>query len=103
MSQTLVLSYAYHCCDYMPLIAAEDGGWGEAAPGGPAGGAGGDADAEDEGGFSDEVLALPPHVDLQRWANGTDFWASYRESSPRGSPDGREVCRGRVIEDDREI
>ncbi|KAI8441213.1 hypothetical protein MSG28_009436 [Choristoneura fumiferana] len=80
--ETLVLSYAYHCCDYMPLIAAEDGGWGEPVAG--AGGGAGGGGADDEGGFSDEVLALPPHVDLQRWANTTDFWANYLNSSSAG-------------------
>lgn len=59
MWQTLVLSYAYHCCEYM-------------APPAP------DEPDEDEG-LSDTVL-LPPRVDPAAWANATDIYALYRES-----------------------
>ncbi|XP_061716793.1 lutropin-choriogonadotropic hormone receptor isoform X1 [Cydia pomonella] len=72
--ETLVLSYAYHCCEYMPLMAAADGGWAEPPP----------EPDDDEGGFTDEVLPLPPHVDLARWANSSDLWAHYLNSTGVG-------------------
>ncbi|XP_045530055.1 lutropin-choriogonadotropic hormone receptor isoform X1 [Pieris brassicae] len=58
--QTLVLSYAYHCCEFLPLM--EETGSGE--------------EWEREG-FSDLVLLPPAHVDLAAWANATDIWPHY--------------------------
>lgn len=63
--QTLVLSYAYHCCEFMPLME-----------GGAEGGA---ADAAE--GLSDLVLAPPQHVDPAAWANLTDIWPHLREDN----------------------
>lgn len=63
-----MLSYAYHCCEFMPLMsggAAEDG----AAEGG--------ADDAEREQFSDLVLLPPAHVDLAAWANATDIWPHY--------------------------
>lgn len=59
--QTLVLSYAYHCCEFMPLM---EGAVEESAA----------------GGLSDLVLAPPPHLDAAAWANLTDVWPHLRES-----------------------
>lgn len=65
--QTLVLSYAYHCCEFLPLME------------------GGEEDGEAEGqqgaGFSDFVLVPPQHVDPAAWANATDIWTHYRQLS----------------------
>ncbi|XP_075982432.1 G-protein coupled receptor rickets isoform X2 [Anticarsia gemmatalis] len=58
--QTLVLSYAYHCCEFMPLME---------------GGAEPDAPGQDA---SSDVVILPPlHVDPAAWANTTDIWSHY--------------------------
>lgn len=63
--QTLVLSYAYHCCEFLPLMeGGEEGGEVE----GPQG-----------TGFSDFVLVPPQHVDPAAWANATDIWSHYRQ------------------------
>lgn len=58
-AQTLVLSYAYHCCEFMPLM--------EEAESEPA--------AESP---SDLVILPPQHIDPAAWANATDIWAHYR-------------------------
>ncbi|CAK1542778.1 unnamed protein product [Leptosia nina] len=60
--QTLVLSYAYHCCEFLPLM--EDPG-------------SGDEEWSEREGFSDLVLLPPAHVDLAAWANATDIWPHY--------------------------
>ncbi|CAG5029236.1 unnamed protein product [Parnassius apollo] len=62
--QTLVLSYAYHCCEFMPL--AEGAAAGEV-----------ESEESEEGGFSDLVLLPPRRVDLAAWANATDIWPHY--------------------------
>ncbi|CAH0664262.1 unnamed protein product [Spodoptera exigua] len=56
--QTLVLSYAYHCCEFLPLM--EDQGP-EPAAESP----------------SDLVILPPQHIDPAAWANATDIWAHY--------------------------
>ncbi|XP_013197746.2 lutropin-choriogonadotropic hormone receptor [Amyelois transitella] len=61
--QTLVLSYAYHCCAFLPLMEAEGG-----------------ARAEEER-LTDFVLVPPQHVDLAAWANLTDIWPHYLNAS----------------------
>ncbi|XP_031765012.2 follicle-stimulating hormone receptor isoform X2 [Galleria mellonella] len=66
--QTLVLSYAYHCCEFMPLM--EDSG-----------------EPPEEEGLSDFVLVPPHHVDLAAWANVTDIWPHYMNAT--GTSDGR--------------
>ncbi|XP_026498231.2 lutropin-choriogonadotropic hormone receptor [Vanessa tameamea] len=71
--QTLVLSYAYHCCEFMPLMEG----------GADAGGAADAADAEREQ-FSDLVLLPPAHVDLAAWANATDIWPHYLNATGEG-------------------
>ncbi|XP_059050231.1 follicle-stimulating hormone receptor [Achroia grisella] len=60
--QTLVLSYAYHCCEFMPLMQ-ESG------------------ELPEEEGLSDFVLVPPHHVDLAAWANVTDIWPHYMNAS----------------------
>lgn len=64
-----MLSYAYHCCEFLPLME------------------GGEEDSETEGqqgaGFSDFVLVPPQHVDPAAWANATDIWTHYRQLSGR--------------------
>ncbi|CAH1634962.1 unnamed protein product [Spodoptera littoralis] len=63
--QTLVLSYAYHCCEFMPLM--------EEAESEPA--------AESP---SDLVILPPQHIDPAAWANATDIWAHYLNVSELG-------------------
>ncbi|XP_041969979.1 lutropin-choriogonadotropic hormone receptor [Aricia agestis] len=65
--QSLVLSYAYHCCEFLPLMteAAED-------------------EATDSEHFSDLVLLPPAHVDLAAWANATDIWPHYLNATGDG-------------------
>lgn len=60
VTQTLVLSYAYHCCEFLPL--AEGGG--EPSP-------------EDDAGVTDYVLlpAAGAGLDLAAWANATELLA----------------------------
>lgn len=59
-----MLSYAYHCCEFMPLVegVAQESVEGEES---------------EEGGFSDLVLLPPSRVDLAAWANATDIWPHY--------------------------
>ncbi|XP_047027402.1 lutropin-choriogonadotropic hormone receptor [Helicoverpa zea] len=64
--QTLVLSYAYHCCEFLPLMEAPEE---EDAPDLP----------------SDLVILPPQHVDAAAWANATDLWAQYLNASERGA------------------
>ncbi|XP_028164626.1 lutropin-choriogonadotropic hormone receptor-like [Ostrinia furnacalis] len=64
--QTLVLSYAYHCCEFMPLME-------EAAEG-----------AEEEG-LSDLVLLPPQSLDPAAWANLTDIWPHLLNASGASS------------------
>ncbi|CAH0663833.1 unnamed protein product [Chilo suppressalis] len=86
--QTLVLSYAYHCCEFMPLM---EGGEEEAAP----------------EGLSDLVLLPPPALDPAAWANLTDLWPHLlnvsggaawgaSESEARGAADARADMPRRV-------
>ncbi|KAH9645388.1 hypothetical protein HF086_000006 [Spodoptera exigua] len=63
--QTLVLSYAYHCCEFLPLM--EDQGP-EPAAESP----------------SDLVILPPQHIDPAAWANATDIWAHYLNVSELG-------------------
>ncbi|XP_053616142.1 lutropin-choriogonadotropic hormone receptor [Plodia interpunctella] len=67
--QTLVLSYAYHCCAFLPLMEV-----------------GGGPQSEDEH-LTDFVLVPPQHVDLAAWANLTDIWPHYLNAS--GTADAR--------------
>lgn len=69
----MVLSYAYHCCEFMPLM---EGGAEEVG----AGAAGGEDEDEAP---TDFVIVPGAHADLAAWANGTDLWA-HRECPPRG-------------------
>ncbi|XP_049878273.1 lutropin-choriogonadotropic hormone receptor-like [Pectinophora gossypiella] len=69
--ETLVLSYAYHCCEFLPLMEGSTG-----AAGAAGGGAG--------GGFTDLVLRPPQHIDPAAWANATDIWAHYLNASGGG-------------------
>lgn len=71
LTQTLVLSYAYHCCEFLPLM---EGGV-EAG----AGGESGETEGGERGGLSDAVLVPRQRVDVAAWANATDIWAHYRE------------------------
>lgn len=68
--QTLVLSYAYHCCEFMPLMEG-----GSSSAGSADSAESGDEEPEQ---FSDLVLLPPAHVDLAAWANATDIWPHYR-------------------------
>lgn len=53
-----MLSYAYHCCEFMPLME--------------------DADEEPAAEASSDLVILPPqHIDAAAWANTTDIWAHY--------------------------
>ena len=57
-AQTLVLSYAYHCCEFMPLME--------------------EADEEPAAESPSDLVILPPqHIDPAAWANTTDIWAHY--------------------------
>ncbi|KAJ8729091.1 hypothetical protein PYW07_006787 [Mythimna separata] len=60
--QTLVLSYAYHCCEFMPLMEEADEEPAAEAP-------------------SDLVILPPQHIDAAAWANTTDIWAHYLNAS----------------------
>lgn len=64
--QTLVLSYAYHCCEFMPLMD----------PYPPADAD--DDDDDDDGGPTDFVILPNGRMDLAAWANATEIW-SHRE------------------------
>ncbi|KAL0829498.1 hypothetical protein ABMA28_003019 [Loxostege sticticalis] len=66
--QTLVLSYAYHCCEFMPLME----GAGEPPEGG-------------EEGLSDLVLVPPKQLDPAAWANLTDIWPHLLNASGANS------------------
>lgn len=79
-SQTLVLSYAYHCCEFMPLMEGGAGGQGEGGAGGQ--GEGGAADEEDEA-PTDFVIVPGPRADLAAWANATDIWSHRAYAVPR--------------------
>ncbi|CAG9133020.1 unnamed protein product [Plutella xylostella] len=68
--QTLVLSYAYHCCEYLP--AWEGGSLGAAGAG-----AGEGAEGAGGAGLTDLVLVPPPRADLAAWANATDLYTHY--------------------------
>lgn len=57
-----MLSYAYHCCEFMPLMEGEP-------------------EVAEEEGLSDFVLVPPQRVDLAAWANVTDIWTHYRQFS----------------------
>ncbi|KAL4718806.1 hypothetical protein ACJJTC_004959 [Scirpophaga incertulas] len=70
--QTLVLSYAYHCCEFLPLMEATSGEDADSDAAG-AGGAGGGEDSS-SGGLSDLVLVPPRALDPAAWANLTDLW-----------------------------
>ncbi|CAG4960520.1 unnamed protein product [Colias eurytheme] len=65
--QTLVLSYAYHCCEFLPLMEEVNEEWSE------------------HEGFSDLVLIPPAHVDLAAWANATDIWPHYLNATGTGA------------------
>ncbi|XP_045778149.1 follicle-stimulating hormone receptor [Maniola jurtina] len=80
--QTLVLSYAYHCCEFMPLM---EGGVGVDSE------ADGEAEGEDDDReqFSDLVLLPPAHVDLAAWANATDIWPHYLNATGAGADGAR--------------
>lgn len=65
--QTLVLSYAYHCCEFLPLMEGEEED--------------GEVEGRQGAGFSDFVLVPPQHVDPAAWANATDIWTHYRQLS----------------------
>lgn len=75
--QTLVLSYAYHCCEFIPLME------GEVATGMMRS----DADGDDEGEEDPtDLVILPPHrVDLAAWANATDVWSHLNVSDLTGN------------------
>ncbi|KAJ0172848.1 hypothetical protein K1T71_011987 [Dendrolimus kikuchii] len=72
--QTLVLSYAYHCCEFMPLM--EGDGVGASAA---------EADSEEEEDPTDLVIVPPHHVDLAAWANATDLWSHLNVSGLTGN------------------
>ncbi|XP_045539411.1 lutropin-choriogonadotropic hormone receptor [Papilio machaon] len=81
--QTLVLSYAYHCCEFMPLAGAGAGAG--AADGAGRGQESGEEEEEEEeggGGFSDLVLVPAQRVDAAAWGNATDIWPHYRPFLP---------------------
>ncbi|XP_050672848.1 lutropin-choriogonadotropic hormone receptor isoform X2 [Leptidea sinapis] len=67
--QSLVLSYAYHCCEFLPLMD---------------GAAGVNEEWAEREGFSDLVLLPPAHVDLAAWANATDIWPHYLNATGEG-------------------
>ncbi|KAJ2945059.1 hypothetical protein O0L34_g9117 [Tuta absoluta] len=75
--ETLVLSYAYHCCEFLPLMEESVGGGG-----GTSAGAGG---KPERGGFTDLVLRPPQRVDPAAWANATDIWTHYLNASAEGA------------------
>lgn len=54
--QTLVLSYAYHCCEFLPLADAAEGG-----------------EAPEDAGVTDFVLLPGVGVDLTAWGNATEL------------------------------
>ncbi|XP_037303631.1 follicle-stimulating hormone receptor isoform X2 [Manduca sexta] len=76
--QTLVLSYAYHCCEFLPLMEGVSGGGG-------GGGGGAEAESADDEGPTDLVIVPPQHVDAAAWANATDVWAHLNVSALGGS------------------
>lgn len=67
--QTLVLSYAYHCCEFLPLMEGGDDV--------------SEVESQQSAGFSDFVLVPPQHVDPAAWANATDIWTHYRQFNGR--------------------
>lgn len=73
-----MLSYAYHCCEFLPLM---EGGEEED----------GEAEGQQGAGFSDFVLVPPQRVDPAAWANATDIWTHYRQwrGRRRLEPGGR--------------
>ncbi|OWR52600.1 putative leucine-rich transmembrane protein [Danaus plexippus plexippus] len=75
--QTLVLSYAYHCCEFMPLMEG-----GSSSAGSAESAESGDEEPEQ---FSDLVLLPPAHVDLAAWANATDIWPHYLNATGESS------------------
>ncbi|CAB3242142.1 unnamed protein product [Arctia plantaginis] len=58
--QTLVLSYAYHCCEFLPLME------GDAEP-----------DVTESDLPSDIVILPPPSIDAAALANTSDLWSHY--------------------------
>ncbi|CAG9782351.1 unnamed protein product [Diatraea saccharalis] len=79
--QTLVLSYAYHCCEFMPLMEASE-------------------ETDEEEGLSDLVLLPPRTLDPAAWANLTDIWPHLLNATS-GSAWGASVSEARVAAEAR--
>ncbi|KPJ01345.1 Lutropin-choriogonadotropic hormone receptor [Papilio xuthus] len=83
--QTLVLSYAYHCCEFMPPAGPGPGAGAETAGRGMESGEEGEEEEEGGGGFSDLVLVPAQRVDAAAWGNATDIWPHYLNATGWGA------------------
>nr|XP_037877287.1 follicle-stimulating hormone receptor isoform X2 [Bombyx mori] len=68
--QTLVLSYAYHCCEFMPLME---------------GGTVTEEETSEEDASTDLVIIPSQSIDAEAWLNATDVWSQLNVSAAGGS------------------